>query len=78
VFVIHFSKVRRDIVARTVQKLRESRVPVLGAVLNNMDLEKHGYYYYPYRYSYYYRKESEDSNPSEQPAPTTRKTTLSV
>lgn len=60
VFVIHFSKVRRDIVARAVQKLREGRVPVLGAVLNNVDLEKHGYYYYPYRYSHYYRKEDVD------------------
>lgn len=53
VMVVHRGKVRRDIVARALQKLRESDVPILGAVLNNVDVNKNGYYYYPYHYSYY-------------------------
>jgi capsular exopolysaccharide synthesis family protein len=62
VFVTHFRKLRRDAVARAVKKLREIGAPLIGNVLNNIDLKKHGYYYYPYHYSYrypyYYHKKS--------------------
>jgi succinoglycan biosynthesis transport protein ExoP len=53
-FVAHFRKLRRDAVARAVKKLGEIGAPIIGVVLNNIDLRKHGYYYYPYHYSYYY------------------------
>lgn len=56
VFVTHFRKLRRDAVARAVKKLREIGAPLIGNVLNNIDLKKHGYYYYPY--SDYYHKKS--------------------
>ncbi|MFA5191461.1 MAG: polysaccharide biosynthesis tyrosine autokinase, partial [Verrucomicrobiia bacterium] len=54
VFVTHFRKLRRDAVARAVRKLREIGAPLIGNVLNNIDLKKHGYYYYPYHSSYHY------------------------
>ncbi len=54
VFVTHFRKIRRDAVSRAVKKLREMGAPLIGNVLNNIDLKKHGYYYYPYSYSYRY------------------------
>ncbi len=54
VFVTHFRKLRRDAVARAVKKLREMGAPLVGSVLNNIDLKRHGYYYYPYYYSYRY------------------------
>jgi len=60
IFVTHFRKLRRDAVARAVKKLREMGAPLIGNVLNNIDLKKHGYYYYPYHGSYrypYYHKE---------------------
>ncbi len=55
VFVVHFAKIRRGIIGRTVQKLVESGVPLFGVVLNNIDLRKHGSYYYPYASSHYNR-----------------------
>ena len=56
VFVVGFGKIRREIVTRTMQRLRECEATVLGIVLNNIDLESHAHYYYPYRYSYYYQR----------------------
>ena len=46
----------REIVARTMQRLRECGAPLVGVVMNNTDQELHGYYYYPYKYSYYHKK----------------------
>ena len=54
VYVTHFRKLRRDAVARAVRKLRDMGAPLIGNVLNNIDLKKHGYYYYPYHSSYHY------------------------
>jgi polysaccharide biosynthesis transport protein len=56
VFVVGFGKIRREIVTRTMQRLRECEAPLLGVVLNNIDLRSHARYYYPYRYSYNYRR----------------------
>jgi capsular exopolysaccharide synthesis family protein len=67
VFVVQFAKVRRGIVGRALQKVGESSVPIFGAVMNNIDLQKHGYYYYPYssgHYNRYYRKPKTDENPA--------------
>lgn len=55
VFVVQFSKMRRGVVGRALQKLAESDVPLFGVVLNNIDLQKRGYYYYPYSSSHYNR-----------------------
>jgi capsular exopolysaccharide synthesis family protein len=56
IYVIGFGKIRREIVARTMQRLRECGAPLVGVVMNNIDQELHGYYYYPYKYSYYHKK----------------------
>lgn len=53
IFVTQFHKVRRNIVARGLHKLRDTGGRVLGVVLNNID-RKHGAYYYPYYYKYHY------------------------
>jgi succinoglycan biosynthesis transport protein ExoP len=55
-YVIGFGKVSREVVSRSMQKLRECGAPLVGVVMNNIDLELHGYYYYPYKYSYYHKK----------------------
>ena len=56
IYVIGFDKIRREIVLRTMQKLRECGAPLVGVVMNNIDQELHGYYYYPYKYSYYHKR----------------------
>jgi capsular exopolysaccharide synthesis family protein len=56
VYVIGFDKIRREIVARTMQKLRECGAPLVGVVMNNINHQLHGYYNYPYRHSYYHQK----------------------
>ncbi|HUI06213.1 MAG TPA: polysaccharide biosynthesis tyrosine autokinase [Verrucomicrobiae bacterium] len=56
IYVIGFSKIGREIVARSMQKLRECGAPLVGVVMNNIDQQLHGYYYYPYKYSYYHKK----------------------
>ena len=70
IFVTHFRKLRRDAVARAVKKLREMGAPLIGNVLNNIDLKKHGYYYYPYhgsyRYPYYHKKDGRRRMESEE------------
>jgi Mrp family chromosome partitioning ATPase len=43
-----------------MQRLRECEAPLLGVVLNNIDLQSHAHYYYPYRYSYYYQRKKRD------------------
>ena len=60
VFVVGFGKIRREIVTRTMQRLRECEAPLLGVVLNNIDRQSHGHYYYPYRYSYSYQRRKRD------------------
>lgn len=54
--VIRSGAVSEDMVRRSVQKLRSVDVHVAGAVLNNFDVRKRGYYGYGYRYyNYIYR-----------------------
>ncbi len=53
-------KISRAIVTRTMQRLRECEAPLLGVVLNNIDLQSHAHHYYPYRYSYSYQRRKRD------------------
>jgi len=67
VFVVQFGRIRRGVVGRALQKLGESNVPLFGAVMNNIDMQKQGYYYYPYSSSYYnryYRKPENAAPPT--------------
>jgi len=46
----------RDVAKRAVRALADVNARILGAILNDLDLEdqKYGQYYYYYRYGYYY------------------------
>ena len=57
VLCVHGGKTPRDLVQRSAERLRQSNIPVLGAILNNLDLHQYGY---TYRKSYYDYYESDD------------------
>lgn len=55
IFIVHFNVSRRRNVLHALQKLRGGQTPILGAVMNNVDLRRPGgYYYYYHQYAYYY------------------------
>ena len=49
--VIRFNMVKRKTAAVNIRRLRESNVPIFGAILNNLNTHVAGYYY-----SHYYDK----------------------
>lgn len=57
VLCVHGGKTPRDLVQRSAERLRQANIPVLGAILNNLDLHQYGY---TYRKSYYDYYESAD------------------
>jgi succinoglycan biosynthesis transport protein ExoP len=65
VLCVHGGQTPRELVQRSAEKLRQANIPVLGAILNNLDLHQYGY---TYRKSYYdYYESNEDDAPSERP-----------
>ena len=56
VLVLKAGKTFRDVAKLTVRQLRDVNANILGAVLNDLNLEdqKYGQYSYYYRYGYYY------------------------
>lgn len=55
IFIAMFNKSRRRSISRAVQKLREGETPILGCVMNGVDLGRpSGYYYYYQHYGYTY------------------------
>ncbi|MBI3416503.1 MAG: polysaccharide biosynthesis tyrosine autokinase [Verrucomicrobia bacterium] len=52
VFVTKFNKIRREHSRRTVQRLQDSGIFILGVILNDIDFEGRDSYYYSY---YYYQ-----------------------
>jgi polysaccharide biosynthesis transport protein len=65
VLCVHGGKTPRELVQRSAERLRQSNIPVLGAILNNLDLHQYGY---TYRKSYYDYYESDDSEGRAQRA----------
>ena len=60
VLCVHGGQTPRELVQRSAERLRLSNIPVLGAILNNLDLHQYGY---TYRKSYYdYYESSEDQS----------------
>ncbi|HEX7191279.1 MAG TPA: polysaccharide biosynthesis tyrosine autokinase [Thermoanaerobaculia bacterium] len=53
VLTVHGGNTPRDLVQRAAEKLRQSNIPVLGALLNNLDLQQYGYTYKKNYYDYY-------------------------
>ena len=63
VLTVHGGKTPRELVQRSAERLRQSNIPVLGAILNNLDLQQYGY---TYRKSYYDYYESADDEQKRQ------------
>jgi len=65
-FVTKFNKIRREHARRTIQRLQDAGIHIVGVVLNDIDFEGKDSYYYSYYYyqnRYYashYRSESKD------------------
>jgi len=52
VFVTKFNKIRREHARRTIQRLQDAGIHILGVILNDIDFEGKDSYYYSY---YYYQ-----------------------
>jgi capsular exopolysaccharide synthesis family protein len=66
VLTVHGGHTPRELVQRSAERLRLSNIPVLGAILNNLDLQQYGY---TYRKSYYdYYESNQDSEGRRQRA----------
>jgi capsular exopolysaccharide synthesis family protein len=59
VLCVHGGHTPRDLVQRAAERLRQSNIPVLGAILNNLDLHQYGYTYKKNYYDYYDSDERE-------------------
>lgn len=64
VVVVRFGKTLRDVAIQAVKQLRDVNANVLGAVINELDLDNkeygHYYYYYYHRYGYYYQEKEKE------------------
>lgn len=63
VLTVHGGQTPRELVQRSAEKLRQANIPVLGAILNNLDLHQYGYTYRKSYYDYYESNEDEKSQP---------------
>jgi len=65
VFILRASETRREAAQRAAEQLRAADAPMLGAVLNSVDLEKDKYYYYSYYryYNKYYSYSDDNGHP---------------
>jgi polysaccharide biosynthesis transport protein len=62
ILVVHGGRTPREMVQRAFKNLIELNAPVLGAVLNNVDIRGNGYpYYYHYHYSPYHQQAASDT-----------------
>ncbi|HUO85395.1 MAG TPA: polysaccharide biosynthesis tyrosine autokinase, partial [Thermoanaerobaculia bacterium] len=59
VLCIHGGTTVREMVSRAAQRLRQANTPVLGALLNNLDLRSHGYRFSKEYYEYYYEQQDQ-------------------
>src|SRR5258706_11368282 len=65
VLCVHGGHTPRDLVQRAAERLRQSNIPVLGALLNNLDLQQYGYSFKKSYYDYY---DEESRSSKDQPA----------
>ena len=63
ILVIHYGKYLKGMVDKARQRFEEMGIRIVGAVLNNIQLEKHDNTYY-----YYYPSDYSKSNEQKQPA----------
>jgi capsular exopolysaccharide synthesis family protein len=67
VLCVHGGQTPRELVQRSAERLRQSNIPVLGAILNNLDLQQYGYTYKKSYYDYYTEDESEKKSAAAVP-----------
>ena len=72
VLVIHSGCTSRKVVANAVDKLKRTKVPVLGVVLNRVEMSRKGGYYYKKYYSEYYSKDYGHENSRKRSAVKTK------
>ena len=65
VLCVHGGQTPREVVLRASERLRQSNIPVLGAILNNLDLQQYGYSFKKSYYDYY---DEESRSSKDQPA----------
>jgi capsular exopolysaccharide synthesis family protein len=63
VLTVHGGQTPRELVQRAAERLRQANIPVLGALLNNLDLHQYGYTYRKSYYDYYESNEDEQERP---------------
>lgn len=63
-FVTKFNKIRRDHARKTIQRIQDAGIHILGVVLNDIDFEGRDSYYYSY---YYYQNRYYSSHYSPKP-----------
>jgi capsular exopolysaccharide synthesis family protein len=68
VLCVHGGQTPRELVQRAADKLRQSNISVLGAILNNLDLQQYGYSFKRSYYDYYDTELSERDTPPQQRA----------
>ena len=66
VLCVHGGQTPRDIVQRAAERLRQSNIPVLGAILNNLDLQQYGYTFKKSYYDYYDEETRSSKEPSQK------------
>jgi len=59
VLCVHGGQTPRELVQRSAERLRQANIPVLGAILNNLDLHQYGYTYRKGYFDYYDSNEDE-------------------
>src|ERR1044071_3858138 len=63
-FVTKFNKIRRDHARKTIQRIQDAGIHIMGVVLNDIDFEGRDSYYYSY---YYYQNRYYSSHYSPKP-----------
>lgn len=66
VLCVHGGQTPREHVQRSAERLRQSNIPVLGAVLNNLNLTQYGYTYRRSYYDYYENSQERDERETER------------
>jgi len=61
VLTVHGGETPRELVQRSAERLRQANIPVLGALLNNLDLHQYGYTYRKGYFDYYESSHEDDS-----------------
>ena len=80
IFVTKFNKIRREHAVRSVQRIQDAGIHIIGLVLNDIDFEGKDSYYYSYHYyqnryyaSHYRSKPTPDTAAVKKPAGDTAK-----